>query len=176
MAALAGSLAASLGAMVANLTANRRGGEQDLPYWGEVAEHLQRYKDRLYSLIQKDAEAFDQVMEAYRSRDPQKIQNALLLAASIPLQTMETVVDALTWIQKTAEQGMASAITDAGTAAHMARASLESAYLNVRINLRELPDDLPQKQEIGRKARTLHSSGTQQIQSILRIVEKRLSA
>src|SRR5207249_12004206 len=51
VAALMGALGVSLGGMVANLSAGRRGGEEKLRYFSDWALKAQRLKDEMLSLV-----------------------------------------------------------------------------------------------------------------------------
>jgi len=66
VSALAGSLAAALAAMVANLTVGKKGYEDA---WGELSDlavRAQEVKDRLVRAVDEDTEAFNAVLEATR--------------------------------------------------------------------------------------------------------------
>ena len=81
--ALAGALAASLGLMGARLGHNR-----------ESEQHLTRLQHRLRQLIQVDADAYGQLMSAYRIPNeephrPQSIMTALTTATDIPIEIAE---------------------------------------------------------------------------------------
>src|SRR5213075_1751986 len=65
VAALMGSLGASLGGMVANLSAGKRGWDDKLEYFCDWAVKAQRLKDELLSLVDEDTNAFNTVMDAF---------------------------------------------------------------------------------------------------------------
>ena len=64
--ALAGSLAAALSGMVANLTIGKKGYEKNFDELKIVAEECQQLKDELLALVDEDTEAFNKVMDAFR--------------------------------------------------------------------------------------------------------------
>jgi formiminotetrahydrofolate cyclodeaminase len=68
------------------------------------------------------------------------IQEALIHAAEVPLSTARDAIAALELAGTAARLGNVNAITDAGTAAHVARAAFEGAALNVRINADQITD------------------------------------
>src|SRR6266566_2668962 len=65
VAALMGALGASLGGMVANLSAGKRGWDDKLAYFGDWAAKAQQLKDELLALVDEDTAAFNKVMEAF---------------------------------------------------------------------------------------------------------------
>ncbi|MBC7186244.1 MAG: glutamate formimidoyltransferase [Calditrichaeota bacterium] len=149
VAALAGALAAGLAAMVANLTVGKKGYEGVAGELQEVATRAQTLKDALLAAVDEDTRAFNRVMDAFalpKSTDEQKqarhaaIQEATRGATQVPLQVMKHAVQALELAAVVAEKGMATAASDTGVSALMARAAAEGAALNVRINLGSLED------------------------------------
>jgi len=149
VAALAGALAAGLAAMVANLTVGKKGYEAVASELKGVAIRAQEVKDALLAAVDEDTRAFNRVMEAFalpKKTDEQQrarqdaIQEATRQATRVPLQVMEQATQALELAAVVAEKGLASAVSDAGVAAIMARAAAEGAALNVRINLGSLQD------------------------------------
>src|SRR6185437_3736731 len=64
VAALMGALAASLGGMVANLSATKRGWEDKLSFFSEWAVKAQQLKDELLFLVEEDTAAFKKVMDS----------------------------------------------------------------------------------------------------------------
>src|SRR5437660_9775315 len=65
VAALMGALGASLGGMVANLSAGKRGWEEKLSYFSDWAVKAHRLKDELLFLVDEDTAAFNKVMTAF---------------------------------------------------------------------------------------------------------------
>src|SRR5882724_2088776 len=65
VAALMGALGASLGGMVANLSAGKRGWDDKLEYFSNCAVKAQQLKDELLSLVDEDTNAFNKVMDAF---------------------------------------------------------------------------------------------------------------
>src|SRR5437588_5876341 len=65
VAALMGALGASLGGMVANLSAGKRGWEDKLRYFRDWAVKAQQLKDEMLSLVDEDTAAFNKVMATF---------------------------------------------------------------------------------------------------------------
>lgn len=142
-AALAGAQAASLVAMVARITMAKRTDEAaGLAQTLARAEELSR---ELAALVDRDTEAFLEVMSAYRlpkddTARPGAIQAALRRAAEVPLEVARRSVEVVGLARLVVERGIPSARTDAAVAALMARAAVEGAALNVLVNLTALKD------------------------------------
>src|SRR6185437_14738349 len=65
VAALMAALGVSLGGMVANLSAGKRGWEAKLEYFSDWAVEAQRLKDEMLSLDDEDTVAFNKIMAAF---------------------------------------------------------------------------------------------------------------
>src|SRR5438105_1739689 len=98
VAALMGALGASLGGMVANLSAGKRGWDDKLEYFSDWAVKAQQLKDELLSLVDEDTAAFNKVMDSFalpKGSDAEKstraaaIQSANKKAAEVPRRLME---------------------------------------------------------------------------------------
>jgi glutamate formiminotransferase/formiminotetrahydrofolate cyclodeaminase len=151
VAALMGSLGASLGGMVANLSAGKRGWDDRLEFFSNWAVKAQHLKDELLFLVDEDTAAFNQVMAAFalpknsseeKVARSQKIQEANQYAAEIPLRVMETASRAYEVLAAMAENGNPASISDVGVGLLATRACVEGAGMNVRINLSGLKDEM----------------------------------
>ena len=148
-AAVVGALGAALIEMTANLTIGR-------PRLADVqdeAERIERRASELRRRLEKlgdaDAEAFDQVTAAYklpRADDAQKatrshaIQSALRVAADVPLESARISAEVIELAEEAAPLLNASVISDVLVGALLAQAALDSAALNVEINLASMTD------------------------------------
>ncbi|MBA4304243.1 MAG: glutamate formimidoyltransferase [Sphingobacteriaceae bacterium] len=151
IAAYAGALGASLGAMVANLSAGKRGWEEQTAYFSEVAVRLQSIKDGLLRLVDADTRAFDGIMQAFglpKGTDEEKkarsaaIQAATKVAIDTPLQTMRLANESFEPLAAMIEKGNQNSITDAGVGVLCARTAVYAAWLNVKVNLGGLKDEV----------------------------------
>ena len=79
--------------------------------------------------------------EQGRTARRKAIQQATRKAASVPLETLRGVARLADLIRITVEMGNPNCITDAGTAAQLARAAAHAAAYNVRINLEGIGDE-----------------------------------
>src|SRR5437660_4777101 len=150
VAALMGALGASLGGMVANLSAGKRGWDDRIEYFSDWAVKAQRLKDDLLSLVDEDTNAFNKVMDAFGlSRDSADekaaraaaIERATKHAAEVPLKVMETAANSYELLSQMAGTGNPASISDVGVGTLATRACIEGAAMNVRINLGQLKDE-----------------------------------
>ena len=149
VAALMGALGASLGGMVANLSAGKRGWDDKLEYFSEMAVRGQQLKDELLFLVDEDTAAFNKVMAAFglpkesaeeKAARSKAIQSANKYAAEIPLRVMETASKSYELLAAMADKGNPASISDVGVGLLATRACIDGAAMNVRINLSSLKD------------------------------------
>jgi len=175
VAALSGGLAAALGCMVCEI-AKRKGEEQKLH---ELSEQFTTLRDNLLHLADKDAEAFSAVMAAYRlpKSNPgrgEAIDEALSGAAAVPLQVAATCVDLLGMLIEMAPRSTSQSVSDVGVAAYLAGAAVESALLNVTINLAYMKDQ-SRKDLLVRRRDELRAEGRELSEKAVKAVELRVS-
>ncbi len=149
VAAYAGALGAALGTMVANLSSHKRGWDARWQEFADWAERGRDYTTELVALVDDDTRAFERVMAAFalpKSTDEEKalrsaaIQDATRHATEIPFRVMEVAFASMTVIQAMAESGQESSVSDAGVGALCARTAVLGAFLNVKINAKQLKD------------------------------------
>ena len=149
VAALAGSLGAALAAMVGNLTVGKKGYEAHYEALAAMAAEAQRVKGELLAAVDADTEAFDAVLEASRlpkaTAEQRAAREAATLdagkkAASVPMATARACLEAMKCCAVAVERGNRNSVTDGAAGALVAKAGLEAALLNVRINLASLGD------------------------------------
>jgi glutamate formiminotransferase/formiminotetrahydrofolate cyclodeaminase len=149
ISAYVGALGAALGAMVANLSAHKAGWDDRWEEFSRWAEQGQRLKDGLLALVDEDTAAFNGIMAAFalpKGTEAEKaartaaIQEATRAAIAAPFRVMQLAAEALPLAVAMAEQGNPNSASDAGVGALCARAAVQGAYLNVRINVKGLAD------------------------------------
>jgi glutamate formiminotransferase/formiminotetrahydrofolate cyclodeaminase len=150
VAALVGGLAAALAAMVANLTVGKKEHEGAWEEMKSVAVEGQELKDFFLAAVDRDTDAFNSLMGAFRlpgKSDADKvakkaaIEEALKGAIRVPLEVLEKTLPVLALARRAAERGNPNARSDAGVAALAARAAARGAYYNVLINLKSIEDE-----------------------------------
>ena len=143
-AALAGSLAAALLAMVGALTTGRADSDDTEASLREIGLAAANAQSGLLNLATLDANAYDAVVRARRlPRDTDEtrraravhIAQATRLATDVPLRTAREAAAVLAIAERLVPLGSPHAISDIGVAAHLAAAAVRGAALNVRINL-----------------------------------------
>jgi glutamate formiminotransferase / formiminotetrahydrofolate cyclodeaminase len=145
VSALAGQLAAALAKMVAGLTIGR-------PKYADVEAEMRALAAdagdlvaRLGRLVDEDAASYALVADAYRlpKDEPTRadtIEQGLLAASRVPLETAHACRDVVRLAIRCAEHGNRNTVTDAGVAAMLADAGCRGAAYNVRINVVGLAD------------------------------------
>jgi formiminotetrahydrofolate cyclodeaminase len=113
-----------------------------------------KYIDFFSEQIDRDAEAFDRVMKAYKmpkSTEEEKaarsraIQDSLKKAADVPMKVAEKALEAMEFARLAVEKGNKNAVTDGAVAAMMARTAVLAALYNVEINLASIKDEAYKK-------------------------------
>lgn len=147
--ALAGAVGTALSRMVGSLTVGKEKYAASEEALREAMEEAKTLSERLLSLCEKDAEAFEPLSKAYglpRVTDEEKkareavMEEALEKAAAVPLEIMETSAEAIALAEVFAEKGSALAVSDAGVSAELLHAALLGASLNVFVNTRLMKD------------------------------------
>jgi len=183
VAALMGALGASLGGMVANLSAGKRGWDDKLGYFSDWAVKAQQLKDELLSLVDEDTTAFNKVMDAFalpkeaaeeKAARAAAIEQATKYAAEVPLKVMETASKSYELLAEMAERGNPASVSDVGVGALAIRACIEGAALNVRINLAQLKDE-KFKGVLEEKLRSVCAHSVAKFKEISQAVEGKLS-
>ena len=149
--ALAGAAGAALLAMVAAMPKNRASTADDASLLQAAGTRCGALSDALLDLVNRDSEAYDAVVAAYRlpkASDDEKatrkaeIQAAMKKAAETPLETMRHASEALGMAPPIARLGNANAASDVVVAVELLLAAARGARANVEINLESL-DDAP---------------------------------
>jgi glutamate formiminotransferase/formiminotetrahydrofolate cyclodeaminase len=177
-----GALGASLGGMVANLSAGKRGWDDKIEYFSVWAVKSQQLKDELLSLVDEDTSAFNKVMDAFglpkgsseeKSARSAAIEAATKYAAEIPLKVMETSFKSYELLADMAEKGNPASVSDIGVGALATRACIGGAALNVRINLGALKDE-KFKSEMVKKVQQITADSDARFKKVTEVVESKL--
>ncbi len=149
VSAYIGSLGAALGTMVANLSAHKRGWDERWEYYSGWAVKGENFKQKLLELVDKDTEAFNKIMEAFRlpkktEADKEKrkkaIEEATVYAIEVPLEVMQTAYEAMEVNETMLHEGLQSSLSDAMVGILALATAVEGAYFNVLINAKDLTD------------------------------------
>jgi formiminotetrahydrofolate cyclodeaminase len=149
-AALNAAMATALTEMVANLTIGRKKYADADERMREIAAVMSAQRSRFLEDIDRDAEAYRQVMEAYRlPKETEKeqqlrdatIQEATKEASLIPMEVAESAFSLLETMRETLQRGNPNAATDGLVGMMNCRTAILSALLNVRVNLGGIRDE-----------------------------------
>ena len=180
ISAYMGALGASLGSMVANLSAHKRGWDDQVEFFSEHAEKGQALKDRLLALVDEDTDAFNKIIEASRlpkaTEEEKEIRSKAMVAATknaieTPLEVMEVACDAYSFLKVMAQKGNPNSVSDAGVGALACRAAVHGAYLNVKINCSGFEEE-KYVNRIFKKAEKLLKKSDTSCAAIIKIVDK----
>jgi formiminotetrahydrofolate cyclodeaminase len=175
VAALNAALAAGLTEMVANLTIGKKGYEAVAEEMNDIAGKTIALRAKLTAAIDRDAEAYSEVMEAFKlpkATDQEKelrkleIQKAFKHAALVPLEVANHAVEVIDLVGRAVDSGNKNAVTDGLVAAMNARTAALAALYNVKINLGSIEDDEFVK-KLTRKINDLEQQAKTKEQSIL---------
>ncbi len=149
VAALSGSLAACLAEMVTNLTIGKKGYEAVEDEMKAVAEEALQLKHKLVQAIDKDSEAYKNVVtalnlpgdtESEKRHREVMIQCGLQEAALVPMAVAEDAIRVMDLAGKAVTMGNKNAITDGAVGVIMAKTAVLAALYNVKINLMTIKD------------------------------------
>jgi glutamate formiminotransferase/formiminotetrahydrofolate cyclodeaminase len=181
-AALSGSLAAALLAMVAGLSLRSKKLANDHPRFREIAGEARGLRATLDLAIEEDARAFEDFLRARRlpegsdreaaaRRDA--IRNATIGAALVPMKVVRASARVLELLVEVAAKGNPNAISDVGVAARAAATAVDGAGYNVRINLKGMESD-PEAGALGAELRELAAGAAERAKHVLREVEAKI--
>jgi formiminotetrahydrofolate cyclodeaminase len=116
-------------------------------------------------------------MEAFRmpkgDERAMAIQNAYKLAASVPMETAEECMKVIEHSEVVANAGNKNSITDVGSSAMLAHASLRAALLNVRINLSGIKDEAFCR-EMENRAEMLERRADEKLKVVSKVVNEQI--
>ncbi|AFN73300.1 glutamate formimidoyltransferase [Melioribacter roseus P3M-2] len=183
VSAFCGALASSLGIMVCNLTIGKKKYDDVQEEIEEAKEKLLTYQKNFLILAEKDNEAFNRVMNAFKlpkeneeqaETRKKAIQDATLEAAAIPMEVLKNCSAVFIHIKTAAEKGNKNSISDAGVAATLIGAAANGAYLNILINVSSLENKTIAR-EILKSADALIDDIDHNVKLITKIIKDSLS-
>lgn len=150
-AAYTGAMAAALVSMVARLTIGKKKYAAVVDQMEEILLQSEKIRSQLTSLVEKDAQAFETVMQAFKlpketpemeSTRMDAVEKATQEATQIPMQVAQSSLTILALSERVVTLGNFNAISDGGSAGALAMASIKAASYNVRINLANLREPI----------------------------------
>lgn len=178
-AALVASCGVSCLLMVVNFTIEKKGYEQYQQQLKEILNQLEQHRQQLQEYIDKDAQAYSSVVEAYKlPKDTpldieireKKIQEALKNSTTVSFEIMLLTHKCLPYAEKLVKIGNKNLVTDIACGALFLSAGIQAAKYNVVINLKHIKDSnfieniKPQIRKIVTDAKIISKKVLQKIQ------------
>ena len=182
ISAYCGTIAASLTTMVANLSSHKRGWDDRWEFFSDWAKKGLDVQNELIDLVDKDTDAFNQIIESIRlpkvteeeiKKRNEAISKATKNAILVPLSIMEKSYDCMKITKEMALHGNPNSISDAGVASLCAIAAIKGGLLNVKINCKDF-DDLKFIESINKKTDSIIKKSKKLEIEIMNIVEEKL--
>ena len=183
ISAYTGALGAALSTMVANLSANKRGWDDKWEFYSNWGEKSLNFQNILVNLVDEDTKAFNKIMSAVslpkdtteeKLNRSKALESATKNAIEVPFKIMETSFACLESIKCMTELGNPNSISDAGVAALCIRTAVMGAFLNVKINCKDLKDK-KFVSSILKKGKVIVNDTKRIEAEILELVEKQLN-
>ncbi|NLM34414.1 MAG: cyclodeaminase/cyclohydrolase family protein [Clostridiales bacterium] len=184
-AALSSALSAALSSMVFNLTIGKKAydnlhkDEQEMV--NKALEFVTLKLEEFQQYINKDGEAFSTLMQSYKlpkNSEEEKEHRSKMIAEGlhnsmkVPYSLMKETVEFMDHILTAAKFGNSNVISDAGVSAILAKAAVESCFLNVMVNLKALKEESNEKVE--QECKELLEKAENMKNEIMKIVYERL--
>jgi glutamate formiminotransferase/formiminotetrahydrofolate cyclodeaminase len=182
ISAYVGALGVSLGTMVANLSAHKAGWDDKWEFYSKWAQKGQAYKNELLFLVDEDTNAFNKIIDGFRlpkSTEEEKIirkqavEDATKYATEIPFRVMETAYNSMEVMIAMAKEGLQNSLSDSGVGALCARTAVIGAYFNVRINAKDIKDNVF-AEEILLKAKDIYHKTLTAEQEMIAIIDSKI--
>lgn len=182
VSAYVASVGTGLGTMVANLSAHKRGWDEKWEYFSDWAARGQSVMHELLMLVDKDTDAFNGIIDAFRlpkNTEEEKVARKAAVDAAtkhaieIPFQVMQSAFKAFDLLEEMVRKGNPNSITDAGVGALCVLAGIRGAALNVRVNCQGLKDEA-YVSDMLKKVNALLAQSQGKEASILKLVEESL--
>ncbi len=140
-----GAVSASLCSMVGNLTSGKKKYAEYQQDIERIIDEAVRLNEKMLTLIEKDAEAFEPLAKAYSipKEEPGRdeiLEKALYEAAMAPLEIVKCSKEVSALITELVVKGSRLAISDVGVAAAACEACAKGASMNVYINTKLMKD------------------------------------
>lgn len=167
-AAYCGALGSALSSMVGNLTVGKK---RYADVEDDVRAHLEQLhtvREELLELVERDAQAFAPLADAFRlpkETQEQKdhrhevIQAALIEAIEVPFSIMNACARVIELSDFLAYHGTRTAVSDVATGVSFAKGALKGAALNVYVNAAMLDDKTQARRYTDEADRLIEESG-----------------
>ena len=149
VAGLAGGIGVALTMMVNGLTLSKQGFENDRERILDAIAKGNELKERFVDVMNRDSEVFDVLIDSLalpKDSDAQKairrgaVQAAFRNCTEVPLAMMEVCMESIDLLSGLVGATNPKVVSDLGIAALTLKTAMQSAWLNVLINLSSLKD------------------------------------
>ena len=149
VAGLAGGIGVALTMMVNGLTLSKKGFENDRERILDAIAKGNELKERFLDVMNRDSEVFDVLIDSLslpKDSDAQKairrgaVQAAFRNCTEVPLAMMEVCMESIDLLSGLVGATNPNVVSDLGIAALTLKTAMQSAWLNVLINLSSLKD------------------------------------
>jgi len=181
VSAVVGTLAASMVAMVGNLTvANKKYADHHAEAQA-LTDRMMALIEKLKELTNKDIEAFDAYMGVFKmpkDTDEEKaarakaMQDCAKAATNVPLEICRTCLSIIKEADELSKYGNLMAISDVGVGAMVGEAALRACMLSVDINLPSIKDADFVAAAKAERARLFTEAEEYKIKALARVKEK----
>ena len=168
--ALIGAISSALCSMVANLTTGKKKYAQYQNRIDELLPILEQLRTDLLLDIQKDADAFYPLSQAYsldkNTPDYDKImEEALLTASNAPMKIVEDVNRLIPILEELEQIGSRLAVSDVAVAAAACSAALKGAVMNIYINTKSMKNR-ETAEAMNKRAKELSEDGVKRCDAV----------
>ncbi len=139
--ALTLELACSLCLMCANFTIGKKGYEEHCVEVEEISKELETYSKRAHELIDLDGIAFNALMEAYRSKEQNRIEEASKDASEVPYELYLLTKKVEDIAKRLLVIGNKNVTSDASIAKDLCEAIYPGCILNIKANVASVKDE-----------------------------------
>jgi methenyltetrahydrofolate cyclohydrolase len=176
--ALIGAVSAALCSMAANFTSGKK---KYAEYQSDIEDILKKTQiliDNLLYLINRDAEVFTPLSEAYGipKDNPDRdeiLENALKNACTVPFEILLETEKILPVLEDLTVKGSHLVISDVGVAASACRSAVEGAALNVYINTKLMKDRV-YADDINNKTAVISEQAVKKCNDVYQIILEKL--
>ncbi len=146
---LAGALGASLGSMVAHLTAGKKKYADFEERVQELIPELEEIRERFLRLSEEDEINFLPLSKAYklprntpeeRAHREEVMEAALKLACEAPFKSLELALHTIEILAELKDRGSRLAVSDTGSGLKLMEAALSASLLNIFVNTNMMKD------------------------------------
>lgn len=130
----------SLGLMVCNFTLDKKGYENVQTEIFFLKEELNQIKNKAHNLIDEDGYAYQSVMEAYKSKDKEKISKASIYGSEVPYQLYFFTKKCEQLCSRLCQIGNKNLVSDAKIALDLCSSIYNGCIENIKCNVNGIDD------------------------------------